>query len=144
MKTQMQEKIDITFDAISEALYAFDFPEIDLVLGIGRGGIFPACMIAHQLGVAMKIIRASHRNDHNEPIHDPPEILGDFNWDFFSYPRILVVDDVAVTGKTLALIKDKLSHNEVHTFVLKGTADMVLFPKVKSCVNWPWLNNVGE
>ncbi|WP_439482555.1 phosphoribosyltransferase [Cyclobacterium plantarum] len=139
----MRDKIDITFDAISEALYAFDFPEIDLVLGIGRGGVYPACMIAHQLGVAMKIIRVSHRNDLNEPMQDSPKIMDDIKWDFFSYPRILIVDDVAVTGKTLALVKERLIDNEVHTFVLKGTADMVLFPKVKSCVNWPW-NNAGK
>lgn len=139
----MRDKIDITFDAISEALHAFDFPEIDLVLGIGRGGVYPACMIAHQLGVAMKIIRVSHRNDLNEPMQDPPQIMGDIKWDFFSYPRILIVDDVAVSGKTLALVKEKLVDNQVHTFVLKGTADMVLFPKVKSCVNWPW-NNTGK
>ncbi|SHM75382.1 hypothetical protein SAMN04488057_103211 [Cyclobacterium lianum] len=134
----MQDKIDISFDAISEALYAFDFPEVDLVLGIGRGGVYPACMIAHQLGVSMKVVRVNHRNDENEPQYQQPQILEEFNWDFFSYPRILVVDDVAVTGKTLALIKEKLAKNEVHTFVLKGTADLVLFPKVKSCVNWPW------
>lgn len=134
----MTQKLEITFDAISEAMHAFDFPEIDMVLGIGRGGTSPACMIAHQLGAALKIVRISYRNDDNEPIYESPVTLTDFNWDFFSHNRILIVDDVSVTGKTLATVKEKLAGHEVNTFVLKGVADFVLFPKVKSCVAWPW------
>ncbi len=139
----MTQKLEITFDAISEALHAFDFPEIDMVLGIGRGGTSPACMIAHQLGASLKIVRISYRNDDNEPIYESPETLTDFDWDFFSHHRILIVDDVSVTGKTLATVKDKVSGHEVYTFVLKGAADFVLFPKVKSCVAWPWKDAIS-
>ncbi|SEI82007.1 hypothetical protein SAMN05192553_101416 [Cyclobacterium xiamenense] len=138
----MSEKLDISFDAISEALHGFDFPEVDLVLGIARGGTPPACMIAHQLGAALKIVRISHRNDANEPLYQEPVVVSDFDWDLFSHHRILIVDDVSVTGKTMAAVKERLSGHEVHTFVLKGTADYVLFPKVKSCVAWPWKNTI--
>ncbi|MEX2566652.1 MAG: phosphoribosyltransferase family protein [Cyclobacteriaceae bacterium] len=140
----MNEKIPITFQAISEAIHSFDFPEVDLVLGIGRGGVVPASMIAHQLGVELKMVRVSHRDDENDPMFEEPVILGNFQWDFFSHFRILIVDDVAVTGKTLNLIKEKLLDYEVSTFVLKGKADFVLFPKVKSCVIWPWKSNEYE
>lgn len=139
----MNQKLEITFDAVSEALHAFDFPEIDIVVGIGRGGTYPACMIAHQLGVALKIVRISHRDDDNQPIYESPVTLTDFNWDFFSHNRILIVDDVSVTGKTLATVKEKLNGHEVYTFVLKGAADFVLFPKVKSCVSWPWKDAIN-
>lgn len=138
----MSEKLDISFDAISEALHGFNFPEVDLVLGIARGGTPPACMIAHQLGAALKIVRISHRNDANEPLYLEPVVVSEFNWDLFSHHRILIVDDVSVTGKTMAAVKERLPGHEVHTFVLKGAADYVLFPKVKSCVAWPWKNTI--
>ncbi len=134
----MNDKIPITFQSISEAIHSFDFPEVDLVIGVGRGGTVPAGMIAHQLGVELKVIQVSHRDDENEPWDEGPVVIGDFQWDFFSHFRILIVDDVAVTGKTLNLIKENLLDYEVSTFVLKGNADYVLFPKVKSCVIWPW------
>jgi hypoxanthine phosphoribosyltransferase len=49
-----------------------------------------------------------------------------------------VVDDVSVTGQTLELAKKKLRSSTVKTFVLRGKADHVLFPKIKECVKWPW------
>jgi hypoxanthine phosphoribosyltransferase len=140
----MSEKFPISFQAISEAIRAFSFPETDLVIGIGRGGVVPACLIAHQLEADLKIVRVSHRDDENKPKYKKPVIIGEINWDFYSHFRILIVDDVSVTGKTLQLIRDKLLDHKVTTFVLKGEADLVLFPDVKSCVAWPWKINKDD
>jgi hypoxanthine phosphoribosyltransferase len=52
--------------------------------------------------------------------------------------RILLVDDVSVSGQTLALARSLLKGYEVITFTLKGKADFVLFPEITACVNWPW------
>jgi hypoxanthine phosphoribosyltransferase len=53
--------------------------------------------------------------------------------------KVLLVDDVSVTGKTLDFAKQLLHLNDIKTFVLKGkNADIVLFPEIKECVNWPW------
>lgn len=134
----MSEKTPISFQAISEAIHSFEFPKTDLVIGVGRGGIVPAGLIAHQLGADLKVIRVSHRDDDNKPQYDQPVIFGDINWDFYRHFKILIVDDVSVSGKTLKVLKEKLLDYDVKTFVLKGDADFVLFPHVKTCVAWPW------
>lgn len=52
--------------------------------------------------------------------------------------KILLVDDVSVTGKTLEKVKKELYGYEVTTLVFKGKADHVLFPEIRTCVEWPW------
>jgi len=42
--------VDISFTEISKKLKGFRFPDFDMVVGIARGGIVPATLIAHQLG----------------------------------------------------------------------------------------------
>jgi uncharacterized protein len=134
----MNQKIPISFQTISEAIRDFEFPRTDLVIGVGRGGVVPAGIIAHQLNADLKIVRVRYRDEDNNPQYEKPVIQGDLNWDFYSHFKILIVDDVAVTGKTLELVREKLLDYEVKTFVLKGQADLVLFPHIKTCVAWPW------
>lgn len=134
----MEQKAHISFQTISRAIRVFPFPAADLVIGIGRGGIVPASLVAHQLQCELKIVNVNHRDDNNHPLHDMPVFIHDFTPDFDSNTRILLIDDVSVTGKTLAVVKLKLKDFDVNTFVLKGKADFVLFPEIRTCVNWPW------
>ncbi|CAN5376544.1 hypothetical protein BH23BAC1_BH23BAC1_12700 [soil metagenome] len=138
MGQDIVQKADISFNVISKNLYVFAFPEVDLIIGIGRGGIVPASLVAHQLHLNLKIIRVIHRDEQNQPKYDTPVFLDNFSADIDPQARILLVDDVSVTGKTLELVKYKLRSNKVYTFVLKGKADLVLFPEISTCVNWPW------
>ena len=50
----------------------------------------------------------------------------------------LLVDDVSVSGKTLDAARGHLNGVRVTTLVLKGAADIVLFPEIANCVAWPW------
>jgi len=134
----MSNKISLSFSSISEALHQFPFPETDLVIGIGRGGIVPASLVAHQLQCELHIVHVNYRNDENQPVRFQPEFLHAFAPDLDKNMKILLVDDVSVTGKTLAIVKEKLSGYQVTTFVMKGKADLALFPEITSCVNWPW------
>lgn len=134
----MEQKVNISFQTISRAIRAFPLPAADLVIGVGRGGIVPASLVAYQLQCDLKIVDVNHRDDDNHPLHDMPVFLSDFIPDFDSDTRLLLIDDVSVTGKTLAVVKLKLKNFDVKTFVLKGKADFVLFPEIKTCVNWPW------
>jgi len=127
----MESLNDISFGAISDALHGFNFPEIDLVLGISIGGSAPALMIAHQLGVSLKLSQIQYQSEAD--IIEENE-----DWDFFSHPRILIVDDISATGDHLKLLKERIKAQEVHTFSIFGIADYVLFPKVKSPVTLPW------
>lgn len=134
----MEQKVNLSFKTISHAICTFPLPAADLVLGIGRGGIVPASLVAHQLQCDLNIVYVNHRDDNNSPLHEQPVFLHDFAPDFDSHTRILLIDDVSVTGKTLEIVKSKLQDFDVKTFVLKGKADLVLFPEIKTCVNWPW------
>jgi len=82
----------------------------------------------------------NYRDDHNNPQYDTPVLLSDegFLEGLNKQSKILLVDDVSVTGKTIKFAKELLKDYTVTTFALKGKADLVLFTDIKSCVNWPW------
>lgn len=134
----MDSKVFLPFAKISKALSGFAFPPTDIIVGIGRGGIVPSSLVAHQLELPLYIASVNYRNDQNHPIREVPEFLDLFTTSFPAGSRILLVDDVAVSGKTLDLLKETLKDYPVKTFVLKGKADFVLFPDIQTCVHWPW------
>jgi hypoxanthine phosphoribosyltransferase len=93
--------------------------------------------VAHQLELPLRLLRINYRAPDNSPRHSVPTLLAKIP----PLPvgaRILLVDDVSVSGQTLELARDLLKTHKVITFTLKGKADYVLFPKIASCVNWPW------
>lgn len=67
----------------------------DYVVGITRGGLLPAVMISHYLGVPMKALNVSLR--------DGGDTVSDCGMaeDAYDGKRILVVDDINDTGATL-------------------------------------------
>ncbi len=137
----MDNKVSLSFAAISEALREFPLPEVDRVVGIGRGGVVPASLIAHQLQRDLSIVWVNYRNDDNQPAYDHPQWL-DAELPYFDPgDRIMLVDDVAVSGQTLVAVKERLGDCVVTTLVLKGTADLVVFPTIANCVHWPWKPN---
>ena len=133
----MNDKVSLDFETISRALKQISLPPVDCVVGIADGGIVPASLLAHQLGLPLRLLRINYRAPDNSPRHSAPILLADIQ----SLPegaRILLVDDVSVSGQTLALARELLKGYEVITFTLKGMADFVLFPEITACVNWPW------
>ena len=129
--------MDLDFAVIVERLRVIHFPETDLVVGIGRGGMVPAVLVAYRLGKPVSFLHLNYRDEENRPCREQPTLISAF------VPpekgqRILLVDDVSVSGRTLAAAKDFLADYEVATFVLKGQADYVLFSEIQDCVNWPW------
>ncbi|MEM6842173.1 MAG: phosphoribosyltransferase [Bacteroidota bacterium] len=134
----MSQKVALPFLEISQTIRKFPFPPTDWVIGIGRGGIVPASLIAHQLGCHLTIIQVNYRDDHNQPVHRSPVWFRADLPNLSSDARVLLVDDVSVTGETLKTVKEKLTEYQVTTFVLKGKADLVAFPDIRTCVDWPW------
>jgi hypoxanthine phosphoribosyltransferase len=133
----MNDKISLDFETISRALKQTSLPPVDCVVGIAEGGIFPAALLAHQLDYPLRLLRINYRALDNTPQRPAPMLLDDVP----TMPEgacILLVDDVSVSGQTLALARNLLKGCEVITFTLKGKADFVLFPEIEVCVNWPW------
>lgn len=133
----MNDKLSLDFEIISQALKKFNLPTVDYVVGIAQGGVVPASLIAHQMDVPLRLMTINYRAADNTPQRAAPELLVGLP-SLPSDARILLVDDVSVTGKTLSLAQTLLEPREVITFALKGKADLVLFPEIASCVNWPW------
>ena len=130
-------KVDLEFLEIKNRLNSIDLPVVDLIVGIAEGGKVPASLIAWILEIPLLIIKINYRDDNNKPRYEIPMLLKDINIPA-NVKKILLVDDVGVSGKSLKLAEEHLNNYEVTTMVMKGSGDIVLFPEILTCVNWPW------
>ncbi|KAF0237248.1 MAG: hypothetical protein FD181_2082 [Prolixibacteraceae bacterium] len=129
--------VPLSFKEITERLKQMDLPEIDLVIGIGSGGVPPATFVAFYLNADLEVMTLNYRDEKNTPRFDEPKVLHKPLWNLEG-KRILLVDDVSVSGKTLKTALELLKGYNVKTLAMKGKADFVLFPEIKDCVKWPW------
>jgi uncharacterized protein len=80
MALKIENKIYLSWDDISQLVDTLckkiitEVPNIDSVFGLKRGGLIPAVMVSHKLGLP---------------------------WSDVMLPNTLVIDDIADTGKTL-------------------------------------------
>ena len=136
-------KVDLSFQEIADAIRAVVLPPFDLVVGVGRGGVVPASLLAFHHNTDLAVVHFNYRDDDNQPRYEapvlqaPPALPDDIR-------TMLLVDDVSVTGKTLNAARQLFDGYDVTTLVLKGRADYVLFPDIRSCVNWPWKQTTTE
>jgi gluconokinase len=139
-------KVELDFLRIAERLRSADLPpreEVDAVVAIARGGTVPGALVAYRLERPLRLLRLSFRDDANTPQRDAPEPLG-------TVPdvrglRVVLVDDVSVSGATLRRARELLGAARTTTVAFKGApgaADLVLFEDVPSCVRWPWHEDV--
>ena len=129
--------VPLSFKQISERLKTIDFPETDLVIGIGTGGVPAATMVAYHLNAELQVITLNYRDEQNNPRYKSPKVLSGLTHQLDGQ-NILLVDDVSVSGKTMNAALELLKGYRVKTCAMKGKADFVLFPEIKDCVKWPW------
>lgn len=140
------DKVDLTFDRIAERVRTADLPardEVDAVVAVARGGTVPGALIAFRLERPLRLLRLSFRDDANTPKAPDPEPVGEIP--DVRGQRIVLVDDVSVSGATLRRASDLLGAARTTTVAFKGrpdAADVVLFPDVPRCVRWPWFDDV--
>lgn len=148
-RTNAVDRVPIPFERVVERLRARVDPEVfgdvEVVVAIARGGIVPGALVAFRLGVPLRILRLRFRDDRNVPLGGPPVVVGPVP--DVANLRVLLVDDVGVSGATLRAAGDVLRAPDTRTLVVKGragAADVVLFDDVPSCVVWPWNEDVGS
>jgi hypoxanthine phosphoribosyltransferase len=129
--------VPLSFQKIAERLKQTPLPEVDVVIGIGSGGIVPASMAAFHLGAELQVMVLNYRDEQNTPRFSEPRVLQKPGGELRG-KRILLVDDVSVSGKTMNKALEQLEGLDVKTLAMKGKADYVLFPEIKDCVKWPW------
>lgn len=129
--------VPLSFRQITERLNQMQLPETDVVIGIGSGGIPPATMVAYHLNAELQVMVLNYRDEQNNPRYDEPQVL-EKPLGHLEGKRILLVDDVSVSGKTMQAAREQLKGLNVQTLAMKGKADFVLFPEIKDCVKWPW------
>lgn len=134
--TPAAPKRPLAFEEIAARVAALPLPDVDLVVGVATGGTVPAALAALRLGVPLVTIVLNYRDAENRPQRARPEALVPP-----ALPpgrRVLLVDDVSVSGATLEVARALLADREVVTLVMKGKGDLVAFPEVATCVAWPW------
>ena len=133
----MPTKIALPFLEIRQRLQQSTLPQVDRVIGIGSGGVVPASLVAYKVARPLTILPINFRAPDNTPRYEHPQLLAQIHLPSADQ-HLLLVDDVSVSGKTLALAKQVLDKYHVTTLVMKGQADIVLFPEITTCVQWPW------
>jgi uncharacterized protein len=88
------------------------YPDIEVIVGVLRGGAFPALMLSHMLGVSrMYAVRVSSRGDGTPRTYrNMPLIEGINGLPSLQGQVVLIVDDVTNTGNTLKNVKLKVNH----------------------------------
>ena len=102
----------------------------DLILAIARGGLLIAGSVSYALGVKnLHVINVEYYTGVNERLDFPVILPPPLNLVDLAAAHLLVVDDVADTGHTLALVRD---------FCLPQVAELrcaVLYQKPKSVID---------
>ncbi len=108
----------------------------EMLVAVAQGGILPAAFIQQEWGLPLHIVRINYRDTENRPLYDDARLMEERDFPVRGR-RILLVDDVSRTGKTLARALHYLSGNDVKTFLVNGQADYSLF-QTEECLLMPW------
>jgi adenine/guanine phosphoribosyltransferase-like PRPP-binding protein len=134
---EAQPKTEVSLSTVSSRLRDYPFPKVDAVVGIREGGVVPACLIAHELRLPVFFLAINFRAPDNRPRHEHPQLLEAPASLPSRGSRVLLVDDVSVSGKTFERARACLTDCDVITFALKGRADHTIL-EIEGCVKWPW------
>jgi len=126
------------FDTIDETMRLIDKPQnIDFIVGISRGGLFPAMHISTKL---IKPLIAAYIDRQDNVYFDREE------WTIGK--NVLIVDDIVRSGKTLKKIKDLIMSkgvNEVETFTIFHLKNNTISPNYSAesdvDIEFPWDEN---
>ncbi len=114
-------------------------PDLKKILAVTRGGLFPAGILARELNI--RLIETVGIGSYDEQNRGIVSMLKEFAADYAT--DVLVVDDLADTGNTLKMLKQKLVRPVVATLFVKpegaGLVDFYAEEVSQSTwVRFPW------
>jgi len=120
--------------------------EPEMVIAIARGGLVPAGALAYAIGIkAAGTLNVEFYSDIEETLPDPVVLEPLLDTDAVIGKRLLVVDDVADSGRTLHLVLGLLRRHtpEVRSAVLYTKPRTIVRPdyswrETDRWINFPW------
>ena len=118
----------------------------DLIVGVARGGLIPAGAIGYAIGVKeMGAINVEFYTDIGQTLPEPILLNPQLDTDSLQDKKVLVVDDVADSGKTLDLVVNLLEQtaSEVKSAVIYTKPTTIFEPdfswkKTDQWINFAW------
>ena len=118
----------------------------DIVIAIARGGLIPAGALAYAMGVkAAGTLNVEFYTDVEETLPDPVVLAPLLDTDALVGKKLLVVDDVADSGRTLALVVGLLKEHaaEVKSAVVYTKPRTIITPdfswrETDLWIEFPW------
>jgi len=108
----------------------------DAIVAVAQGGVIPAAFLQQEWGIPLSVVRINYRDSENKPRYEDARLLEEQPF-ALKGKRVLLVDDVSRTGRTLARARAYCDGNTVRTFLLNGRADFSLYD-TEECLRMPW------
>ena len=118
----------------------------DIIIAVARGGLLPAGALSYSLGVKLSdAINVEFYTDVAETLPDPVLLAPMLDTESIAGKKLLVVDDVADSGRTLALVVQLLQRYdaEVRSAVIYAKPRSVVSPdyvwkRTDEWIVFPW------
>ena len=118
----------------------------EIVIAVARGGLLPAGALAYALGLKLSdAINVEFYTDVHETLPDPILLAPMLDIDAIKGKKLLVVDDVADSGRTLALVLELLRKHgaEAQSAVIYSKSASIIDPdfvwkRTDQWIVFPW------
>ena len=118
----------------------------DCILAVSRGGLVPAVMISHFIGISEVQVISIKRNSTNEAYSKKIEpIISNFDKTVLAGKNVLIVEDIVSTGHSLSILLEFLStvnykNIDVFSLVQHESNNLNVYSgmKTKKWIKFPW------
>jgi hypoxanthine phosphoribosyltransferase len=124
------------YDRLDRALAWMQSERFEGIVAVANGGILPGAILHEESGLPLSIVQINYRDHENKPRYPDARLL-EAGPAPFPGKRVLLVDDVSRSGRTLARAREFLSASTVQTFLVNGKADFSLYDTAE-CLRMPW------
>ena len=118
--------LDMLFEDINKLTTKLEKQSFNVILGIAKGGLIPTTLLAYKLKIKdLRTVQVSSYCDEANQQGCMTEINGCAP--FSESDHVLIVDDIADSGKTIQFVLDryKIKNYKIVTLILKGHSKII-------------------